>query len=64
MSLADVFDGCDLNARRMIISQLIDGIYVSKGYRVEIRLNVTLHQYLEYMNRKEGEKEDPMILPA
>ena len=55
VSLSELFDGCDLDAQRMVISQLVDGVYVSSGYQIELRLNVTLEQYVECMDEARQE---------
>ena len=63
VSLSELFDGCDLDAQRMVISQLVDGVYVSSGYQIELRLNVTLEQYVECMDeaRAGGDKTTVML---
>lgn len=44
---ADIFDSCDLDTRRMIVCQLIESVTVSRGYKLEIKLAVTMEQYME-----------------
>lgn len=65
VSLSELFDGCDLDAQRMVISQLVDGVYVSSGYQIELRLNVTLEQYVECMDEaRAGGEKTTMVLTA
>ena len=64
-SLSELFDGCDLDAQRMVISQLVDGVYVSSGYQIELRLNVTLEQYVECMDEaRAGGEKTTVVLTA
>lgn len=44
---ADIFDSCDLNTRRMIVCQLIESVTVSRGYKLDVKLAVTMKQYAE-----------------
>jgi DNA invertase Pin-like site-specific DNA recombinase len=48
MSWAEIFDECETNVKKMIICQLIDKVIVSEGYQIEVKLNVTLEQYMEF----------------
>lgn len=65
VSLSELFDGCDLDAQRMVISQLVDGVYVSSGYQIELRLNVTLEQYVECMDEaRAGGEKTTVVLTA
>ncbi|MDR0518833.1 MAG: recombinase family protein [Clostridiales Family XIII bacterium] len=48
VSWAEIFDGCEVSVRKMIICQLIDQVTVSAGYRIEVKLNVTLEQYMGF----------------
>lgn len=42
----EMFDACNQDQQRMIICQLIDQVRVKRGYEIELRLNVSLNQYL------------------
>lgn len=65
VSLSELFDGCDLDVQRMVISQLVDGVYVSSGYQIELRLNVTLEQYVECMDEaRAGGEKTTVVLTA
>lgn len=46
----ELFDSCDMHAKRLIICQLVDEIRVSRGYRIDLKLNVTMEQYLEFVD--------------
>ena len=65
VSLSELFDGCDLDAQRIVISQLVDGVYVSSGYQIELRLNITLEQYVECMDEvRAGGEKTTVVLTA
>lgn len=47
MSWAEIFDECDIYVKKMIVSQLVHQVNVSRGYDIDIKLNVTIEQYME-----------------
>lgn len=47
VSWAEIFDSCDLNTKRMIVCQLIESVTVSRGYKLDVQLAVTMEQYME-----------------
>ena len=51
VSWAEIFDSCDLNTKRMIVCQLIDKVTVSRGYKIEVELTLTMQQYTEYLDQ-------------
>jgi len=45
-SWADSFDAMELDAKRTVLSAMIDRVEVSSDYKVLIRFNLTMHQFL------------------
>lgn len=52
VSWADVFDSCDINTKRMIICRLIDKVTVSRGYKIDVELTITVKQYAEFFEER------------
>ena len=47
ISWADMYDNASIEAKKMIANQLFKRVEVSKGYRLNIELNLTYQQFLE-----------------
>jgi hypothetical protein len=45
VSFAEIFDGCEMNVKKMIICELIDRVDVRRGYDIDVTLAVTMEQY-------------------
>lgn len=53
MSWADLYDQCPIGTKKMIISTLIKSIRVFRGYRVEIRFNISFGELKRYQERND-----------
>lgn len=40
LSWAEMYDSSDLETKKMIVSQIIRSVYVTKGYDLDIHLNI------------------------
>ena len=49
LSWANLFDECSMEAKKMIISQLINQVRVGKDYNLEIDLNVSYKMFCDMM---------------
>ena len=56
---ADEFDLCSLERKKMIVSQLVSRIEISKGYKINVELNMDYEQFCEGF---EVVREDSMVL--
>ena len=50
MSWAEIFDECDFRVKKMILSQLVDRVEVSRGYDILVKLNVSMEEYMELVD--------------
>lgn len=46
---ADVYDAANMETKKMIVSQLFERIEVYRGYKLKVRLTITVQQFLEGM---------------
>lgn len=53
ISWADLYDQCPMGAKKMIISALIKSVRVFRGYRVEIRFNISFGKLRRYQERND-----------
>ncbi|MDR2712731.1 MAG: recombinase family protein [Clostridiales bacterium] len=44
MTWADIFDGCDMETKKMILSRIMKSVKVKRGYEIEIDLTVNCEQ--------------------
>jgi len=47
VSWAEIFDECDFDVKKMIVCQLIDKVFVGRGYEIHVELTISMKQYLE-----------------
>ena len=45
----DVYDAANMETKKMIVSQLFERIEVYRGYKLKVRLTITMQQFLEGM---------------
>lgn len=50
MSWADLYDQCPIGTKKMIVSALIKSIKVYRGYKLEIRFNISFDELIRYQN--------------
>jgi hypothetical protein len=50
VSFAEIFDGCEMNVKKMIVCELIDRVDVRRGYDIDVTLAVTMEQYRAFTN--------------
>lgn len=51
---ADLYEACNLDERKMIVSQLIEAVRVFKNYRIEIEFATPVQQILEEAKPQDG----------
>ena len=61
VSYGEMFDCCDLDEKRMIICGLVSEIRVSRGYQIELKLNVSLQRYLDHVDPIVLERDDFVV---
>ena len=44
-SWADLYDSCSFEAKKMIVSQLIKAVYVSRDYHLEIEFRISFDEF-------------------
>jgi hypothetical protein len=47
ISWADIFDDCDFDVKKMIVSQIVSKVLVSRGYEIKVELSLSMKQYQE-----------------
>lgn len=48
---ADLYDNADIAAKKMIVSHIIDRVDVFRGYEMQIKLNISIEQFLNTIER-------------
>lgn len=48
---ADLYDNADMAAKKMIVSHIIDRVDVFRGYEMQIKLNISIEQFLNTIER-------------
>lgn len=43
---ADIYDGADIAAKKMIVSHMIDSVDVFRGYEIRVSMNISIKQFL------------------
>ena len=44
---AELFDDASTEAKQMIISNIVERVTVSRGYKIDVKLKLTARQFLE-----------------
>ena len=44
-SWADLYDSCSFEAKKMIVSQLMKAVYVSRDYHLEIEFRISFDEF-------------------
>ena len=57
LTWADLFDGCTMEAKKMIVAQFIKQVRVVRDYHLEIDLNVSFEKFLSCTEAESSEKE-------
>ena len=45
LTWADIYDQCSMEAKKMIVAQLIKEVRVGKGYEIEIKFNISFAEF-------------------
>ena len=53
LTWADMYDKCSLEAKKMIVSQLIKSVKVGRGYNLEIAFNIAFEDFQQTVNTDE-----------
>ncbi len=52
LNWADLYDNCDLETKKMIVSQLVKAVRVYRNYRLEINFNISFEKFQAYCDTR------------